>query len=53
MLEFLIDNIYVVVWGQVFQKSVGITMGSNCGPLFADLFLNSYEAEFIQKLRPI
>jgi hypothetical protein len=49
MLEFLIDNIYVVVGGQVFQQSVGIPMDSNCAPLLADLFLYSYEAEFIQK----
>jgi hypothetical protein len=50
MLEFLIDNICVVVGGQVFQQSVGIPMGTNCAPLLADLFLYSYEAEFIQKL---
>ena len=50
MLEFLIDNIYVVFGNQVFQQSVGIPMGTNCAPLLADLFLYSYEAEFIQKL---
>ena len=50
MLEFLIDNIYVVVGGQVFQQTVGIPMGRNCAPLLADLFLYSYEAEFIRKL---
>jgi hypothetical protein len=51
MLEFLIDNIYVVVGVQVFQQSVGIPIGTNCAPLLADLFLYSYEAKFIQKLR--
>ena len=50
MLEFLIDNIFVVFGNQVFQQSVGIPMGTNCAPLLADLFLYSYEAEFIQKL---
>jgi hypothetical protein len=50
MLEFPIDNIYVIVGGQVFQQSVGIPMGTNCTPLLTDLFLYSYEAEFIQKL---
>jgi hypothetical protein len=50
MLEFLIYNIYVVVGVQVFQQSVGILMCTNCIPLLADLFLYSYEAEFIQKL---
>jgi hypothetical protein len=38
MLEFLIDNIYIVVGEQVFQQSVGIPMGSNCTPLLVDLF---------------
>jgi hypothetical protein len=50
MLGFLVDNIYVVFGDQVFQQSVGIHMGTNCAPLFADLFLYSYEAEFVQKL---
>jgi hypothetical protein len=39
MLEFLIDNIYVVVGGQDFQQSIGIPMGTNYAPLLADLFL--------------
>jgi hypothetical protein len=50
MLEFMIDNIDVVVGGQAFQQSVGIPMGTNCAPLLVDLFLYSYEAEFIQML---
>ena len=50
MLEFLIDNIYVVFGGRVFQQTVGIPMGTNCAPLLADLFLYSYEADFIQGL---
>ena len=50
MLGFLVDNIYVVFGDQVFQQTVGIPMGTNCAPLLADLFLHSYEAEFVQKL---
>ena len=50
MLEFLIDNIYVVVEGQVFQQSVGIRIGTNCAHLLVDLFLFSYEEQFIKKL---
>ena len=29
---------------------VGIPMGTNCAPLLADLFLYSYEKEFLDKL---
>ena len=50
MLEFLIDNIFVSFGGILFQQVVGIPMGTNCAPLLADLFLYSYESEFLQKL---
>ena len=50
MLEFLIDNIFVSFGGTLFQQVVGIPMGTNCAPLLADLFLYSYESEFLQKL---
>jgi hypothetical protein len=32
---------------QIYQQTVGIPMGTNCSPLLADLFLHSYEADFI------
>ena len=49
MLEFLVDNIFVVFGGKVFQQIVGIPMGTICAPLLY-IFLYSYEAEFIQSL---
>jgi hypothetical protein len=48
MLVFLIDNILAMSGGRVFQQTAGIHMGKNCAPLLADLFLYSYEADFIQ-----
>ena len=50
MIEFLVDNIYVRFGGQLFQQMVGIPMGTNCAALLADLFLYSYENEFLDKL---
>ena len=50
MLEFLVDNIFVVFAGKVFQQTVGIQMGTNCASLLGDIFLYSYEADFIQSL---
>jgi hypothetical protein len=50
MLGFLVDSIKVVFEDQVFKQSVGIPMGMNCAPLLADVFLYSYEAEFVQRL---
>ena len=51
MINFLVDNIYVEFGGQVFQQTVGIPMGTNCAPLLADLFLYTYESEFIQTMQ--
>ena len=50
MIEFLVDKIFVVFVGKVFQQIIGISMGTNYAPLLADIFLYSYEAEFIQSL---
>ena len=50
MLEFLVDSIFVVFAGNVFQQIIGIPMGTNYAPLQADIFLYSYETEFIQSL---
>ena len=50
MIEFLVDNIYVRFDGQLFRQMVGIHMETNCAPLLADLFLYSYENEFLDKL---
>ena len=49
-LKFLIDIIFVMFVGRVFQQTVGIPMGTNCTPLLADLFLCSHKADFIQGL---
>ena len=50
MLEFLVDNIFVVFGGKVFKQIVGIPMGTNCAPLLVDIILYSCKAEFIQCL---
>ena len=46
-IEFLIDNIFVQFGGRLFRQVIGIPMGTNCAPLLADLFLYSYENEFL------
>ena len=46
LFNFLINNDRSVV----FQQAIGIPMGTNCAPLIADLFLFSFEFEFIKKL---
>ena len=50
MIEFLIDNIFVQFGGRLFRQVIGISMGTNCAPLLADLFLYSYENEFLDNM---
>ena len=50
MVEFLIDNIFVKFGGCLFRQVIGIPMGTNCAPLLADLFLYSYESEFLDNM---
>ena len=50
MIEFLIDNIFVQFGGRLFRQVIGIPMGTNCAPLLADLFLYSYENEFLDNI---
>lgn len=50
MMNVLINNIFVLFGGKMFQQTSGIQLGTNCAPLLADMFLYYYEAEFVQKL---
>ena len=50
MSEFLIDNIHVQFGGCLFRQIIGIPVGTNCAPLLADLFLYSYENEFLDNI---
>ena len=50
MIEFLIGNIFMQLAGRVFRQVIGIPMGSISAPLFADLFLYSYENEFPENM---
>ena len=50
MLEFFIENTFAMLSGRVFQQTIGIPMSTNCTPLLPDLFLYSYDVDFIQGL---
>ena len=50
LFNFLIDNIFIRVRWVVFQRAIDIPMGTDCAPLIADLFLLTFEFEFMKKL---
>ena len=49
-LIYLLDNIYIRFGTKLYRQIVGIPMGTNCAPLVADLFLFSYERDFMTSL---
>ena len=49
-LTFLLDNIYIRFGSKLCRQIVDISMGSNCAPLIADLFLFCYERGFMLSL---
>ena len=50
MIEFSIDSIFVQFGRRLFHQVIGISMGKNCAPLLADLFLYVYENEFLDTM---
>ena len=49
-MEFLIDNIFVKLEECLFLQVIEISLGMNCAPLLDDLFLYSYESEFLDNI---
>ena len=45
-----VDNILIRFGTKLYRQVVGIPMGTNCAPLFADLFLFCYERDFMMSL---
>ena len=50
MIEVLVDNIFVPFGSRLFRRVIGISVGTNCAPLLADLFLYSDENEFLDNM---
>jgi len=50
LMSWLIDNTYVTIGDKVFKQCIGIPMGTDCAPYLANLFLYSYEFDFMNKL---
>ena len=49
-LHYLLGNIFIRFGSELYRQIVGIPMGTNCGPLVADLFLFCYERDFMLSL---
>jgi hypothetical protein len=48
-LFFFIYNIFVMTGGLVFPQTIGIAMGTNCTHFQIDLFIYSYEIDYMHE----
>ena len=46
----MLDNIFIRFGTKLYRQVVVISMGTNCAPSFADLFLFCYERVFMMSL---
>ena len=53
MIDFVIDNIYIQIGNHLLWQCSGIPKGTNCAPFVANLFLCSYEVEFLRSMKRI
>ena len=51
-LVYLLDTIFIRFGTKLNRQIIGISMGTNCAPLVADLFLFCYERDFMKSLSP-
>ena len=49
-LEFLINNSFFQVASKIFRQVIGIPMGSDPAPFFANLFLFFYESRWLKSI---
>jgi hypothetical protein len=49
-LFFFIYNIFVMTGGLVFPQTIGIAMGTNCTHFQINLFIYSYEIDYMHEL---
>ena len=47
---WLLSNCFIILGDRVWKQCTGIPMGFSCSPIWCNLYLASYEIQFIQRL---
>jgi hypothetical protein len=50
LVKFLVSNTFVMNGQTIRRQTIGLPMGTNCAPPLANLYLYSYESEFIDRV---
>lgn len=50
LLTYILDNLYIKYFDEIYKQIIGVPMGSTCGPDLANLFLFAYEYQYICEL---
>lgn len=48
--EWLMNNCFITLGDRVWRQCTGIPMGFSCSPIWCNMYLLSYEIQFIQRL---
>ena len=49
-MRIIVDNSYIMFRNKIYRQIVGIPMGTNCAPYLANIFLHTYEYNYLEKL---
>ena len=52
-VAYLLDNCFFKIGKKLFRQIIGIPMGSDPAPFFANLFLYFYESKWLKELKRI
>ena len=51
LIKYILDNCFFTVGKSIYRQTIGIPMGSDPAPFFANFFLFHYESEWMKELR--
>ena len=51
VIKYLIDNSFFIIGGILFRQAIGMPMGSDPAPFFANLFLFFFECQWIKLIK--
>ena len=50
-MKFLLDNCFFLVGNKILKQSIGLPMGGDPAPFWANLFLFYFEYQWMKKMR--
>ena len=49
-VRIIVDNSFILFHDKIYRQVIGIPMGTNCAPFLANIFLHTYEYDYLNEL---